>query len=102
MGLPRGITSGTFNPLRNGTLERTLRLLRKMGVKKIQMMAGKMSKTFHLVFFSSHRKNTGNIVMTIITPMRSVKIGSEFIRSPRQIGKCKIHLGARLLPASDR
>ena len=50
------------------------------------MIAGRKLNIFHPVFFSSQRKKTGIIVMTIITPMRSVSIGSAFTRSPRQ--KC--------------
>ena len=49
----------------------TSRLLSKMGHRKIQMIAGRKSKIFHFVFLSNHKKKTGIIVITAITPTGS-------------------------------
>ncbi len=49
-------------------------------------MAGRMSKIFHLVRFSSQMNRTGIMVITAITPIISLNNGSEFIDAPGSAG----------------
>jgi hypothetical protein len=58
------------------------RLLNRMGVRKIQMIAGRTVKTFHWVFFSSQTKKTGTMMITAITPIGSLKMGCPSIAPP--------------------
>jgi hypothetical protein len=57
----------------------TPKLLRKIGVRKIQMMAGSRLKILQRVFRSSHRNVTGTMRITAMIPMRSLKMGCELM-----------------------
>ena len=58
----------------------TFRFESRIGVRKIHMIAGRKSKTFHFVVRSSHRKKTGTMQITAMTPNRSLNRGWGSIR----------------------